>query len=474
MVERDRTRPVPLRLSLGLGTGSMLQPLNASMIAVAIVAIGAHFGGLSGTAWVISGLYIATAVVSPAAGRIGVLFGPRRTYLVGLAIIAGASVLGALAPTIGVLVAARVLQGVGTAIQYPTAMTIIRRVIEREGGTARSALAVLSVCAQSMVALGPTLGGVLTGALGWQAIMWVNLPMIAITLVWVLRVTPPDPPADVAVALTERADGRAGRTRAVLRLLDLPGAILMAATITTVMLWLLSLSEQPQWWLAPIAAACAVAFVVREYRAAEPFIDIAAVVANRALSATLLRTTVTYAAFYLVFFGLPLWLQGATGRSAGVAGLLMLPLALVGITATFLATRMYGTVGPRRTLAVGTVGLTVGGLVLATVVDTGSSLAVLVAAVCVLGVPNAFNNIGNQNIVNAVTGTRQVGTALGMYRTVQYLAANIAAVIIETVFTRGVDDGGLHVLGWIIAVLGGLLLLEVTVSPTLRRLRPGR
>src|SRR5699024_8234705 len=174
--------------SLGLGTGSMLQPLNASMIAVAIVAIGAHFGGLSGTAWVISGLYIATAVVSPAAGRIRVLFGPRRAYLVGVAIIAGDSVLGALGPTGGGLLAARALQGVGTAIPYPAATTSIRRVIEREGGSARSALAVLSVCAQTVVALGPTLGGVLTGALGWQAIMWVNLPMIAITLVWVLQI----------------------------------------------------------------------------------------------------------------------------------------------------------------------------------------------------------------------------------------------------------------------------------------------
>src|SRR5699024_7662773 len=156
MVERDRTRPVPLRLSLGLGTGSMLQPLNASMIAVAIVAIGAHFGGLSGTAWVISGLYIATAVVSPAAGRIGVLFGPRRTYLVGLAIIAGASVLGALAPTIGVLVAARVLPGVGTAIRYPTAMPVIRRGIEREGGTApRAAASVPPAAGRIGVLFGP-------------------------------------------------------------------------------------------------------------------------------------------------------------------------------------------------------------------------------------------------------------------------------------------------------------------------------
>src|SRR5699024_6309376 len=118
---------VPLPLSLGLGSGSMLPPLNSSMIAVAIIAIADRFGPIEGTAWVISGLYIATAVVSPAAGRLGALFGPRRMYLGGLGAIAAGSVLGALAPSLAWLIVARVVQGVGTASQYPTAMMIIRR-----------------------------------------------------------------------------------------------------------------------------------------------------------------------------------------------------------------------------------------------------------------------------------------------------------------------------------------------------------
>ena len=80
--------PVPLKLSLALGSGTVLQALNSSMIAVAIVPIATYFGSSSGTAWVISALYIATAVTAPAAGRVGSILGAKRVYLAGLGLIA--------------------------------------------------------------------------------------------------------------------------------------------------------------------------------------------------------------------------------------------------------------------------------------------------------------------------------------------------------------------------------------------------
>lgn len=455
---------VPLPLSLGLGSGSMLQPLNSSMIAVAIIAIADEFGSIEGTAWVISGLYIATAVVSPAAGRLGVLFGPRRMYLGGLGAIAAGSVLGALAPSLAWLIVARVVQGVGTASQYPTAMMIIRRVAAERAAETRTALAVLTVCAQSMVALGPTLGGVLTAAFGWQAIMWVNIPMVVITCAWVLRVAPPDAP---------RASPG---VRTVLGRMDLPGTALFLGLITTVMLFLLSLTGGRQWWLLPVSIVLAVLFAWRELRAGEPFIDVRAMLRNRALAMTLGRTTVTYTAFYLIFFGLPQWMQAGRGMTAGQAGAVMLPLALVSIVSTFSATRIYTRYGPQLTLLIGTVGLTVGGALLATVADSTVSIAVVVGIAVILGIPNSFNNIGNQNIINAVTTSEGVGVALGMYRTLQYIAANLAAVIIELCMAGGIDDAGFHRTGMVMAGLGAALLVGVVCSRTLRGLRthPGK
>ncbi|MGI8418535.1 MAG: MFS transporter, partial [Nakamurella sp.] len=144
-------------ISFGLGSGTMLQPLNSSMIAVAIIGIANHFGTMQGTSWVISGLYVATAVAAPMAGSLGSIFGPRRVYLSGLVLIMAGAVLGGLAPSLGWLIVARVLLGLGTASQYPAAITIVRYVADRERAQVSSGIAVLSICAQSMVAVGPTL-----------------------------------------------------------------------------------------------------------------------------------------------------------------------------------------------------------------------------------------------------------------------------------------------------------------------------
>lgn len=443
----------------------MLQPLNSSMIAVAIVAIAQHFGSLDGIAWIISGLYIATAVVSPAAGRLGALFGPRRMYLVGLAIIGAGSILGALAPTIGWLIAARILQGVGTAMQYPTAMMIIRNVADRTGGTVRSALAVLTICAQSMVALGPTVGGLLTGLFGWQSIMWVNLPMIAITAIWVLRVAPPD---DGPAASEERGWAKA---REILIKLDPPGTLLFLGVIASTMLFLLSLAKDPVWLLTPVIVVFAGLFWWRESTAREPFIDVNTIMRNQPLMMTLGRSMATYTAFYLVFFGFPQWLQVSRGLSASAAGALMLPIAIVSIGSTFVANKMYGERGPRRTLFVGTVGLVIGGVMIVTLLDDQVSLVMMVLIACVLGIPNSFNNMGNQNIINAVTTRTEIGIGLGMYRTVQYIAANIAAVIIELAWADGINDDGLRRTGLVITGLGAALLVGVICSRFLRSQR---
>lgn len=459
---------VPRSVSFGLGSGAMLQGLNSSMIAVAIVGIAAHFGSTAGIAWVISGLYIATAVTSPVAGTLAARIGPRKVYLAGLVLIAMGSVLGALAPTLGWLIFARILLGIGTSSQYPAAMTIVRMIADRRGGQTRSALAVLNICSQAMVALGPTVGGVLVGLFGWQSIMWVNLPLVLMTAVWVLSVVPKDPAGASGAGVLRSARAR----RDFLRSLDPVGMLAFLGVVTATMFFLLSLTTDPLWPLVPVLFALTAAFVGWELRVPAPFIDVRTVARNRALSLTLGRTLLTYTAFYCVFFGLPQWLQGARGFSSGAAGLLMLPIAGIGIGATVLATRLYGARGARPVLLVGTLGLTVGGLAMVFLGSSSTPVVVLVLVSCVLGIPNGFNNMGNQNVINAVTGVREVGTALGMYRTVQYIGANLAAVVIELA-TRGVvGDQGLHRLGTVIAVIGVVLLVGVIGSRTLRMPAP--
>ncbi|MFC9788739.1 MFS transporter [Rhodococcus sp. NPDC127528] len=455
----EHTRPVavPRRLSVGLGSGTILQGLNSSMIAVAIVAIGQHFGSASGTAWVISALYIATAVTAPTAGRLGAVLGARRVYLGGLVLIAVGAVAGALAPSLGWLIAARVLLGIGTATQYPTAMTIVREYADRHGAQPRSAIATLTACAQVVVALGPTLGGLLVSTLGWQSIMWVNLPLAALSAGWVLSVADPDGPRP-----------RGGTGAELMRSLDPAGMALFLAGTATLMFFLLSLTTAASRWLAPVSVLVWAAFVWREAHCATPFIDVRALARNRMLSTTLARTLATYTAFYCIFFGLPQWLQGARGMSASAAGLMMLPIAGIGVFATMIASRVYGRYGARRTMLAGTCGLTIGGLLLAFVETSTAPVWSILLVAAILGVPNGFNNMGNQNLVNASASARDVGTAIGMYRTIQYVGANLAAVVIEVATHGGPSDAGLHRTGTVIATIGAILVVGVLFSRTLR------
>ena len=128
---RKGTRPAPAgfdrRLIAPMVLGSVLNPINSSMIAVALVPIGIAFGAPPAeTVWLVTALYLATAVGQPVIGRLVDMYGPRRLYLVGTGLVGVAGLLGALAPTLGVLIAARVLLGFGTSAAYPAALLMTR------------------------------------------------------------------------------------------------------------------------------------------------------------------------------------------------------------------------------------------------------------------------------------------------------------------------------------------------------------
>ncbi|WP_196803354.1 MFS transporter [Arthrobacter sp. 135MFCol5.1] len=455
-------RPVPFRVSGAVATASVLQPLNSSMIAVAIVGIAAQFGSSSGISWVISGMYIATAVTAPMAGRLGALFGPRRVYLAGLGLVAIGSICGMFAPDVGWLVGAYVVLGMGISAHMPNAMTMVRSYADHYRLQPRTAIMTLVLCSQSFAALGPTLGGLLVGTFGWESILWVNLPLVVLSAVAVMR-------ADVGFAGGEPKSGRQ-----VLYTLDLLGIALFVLLVTSTMLFLLSLGRDPGWWLLPVWATVLGLFVARERRAPEPFIDVRALARNRALSATLCRTLVTYTTFYSIYFGIPQWLQYVRGMTAIEAGLTMLPVALVGMVSTMAGSRTYRFFGARRTLVIGTSALLVGGVLLAVVERSTAPLVVLLLVAAVLGIPNGFNNIGNQNLINSVTSVAEVGTAIGMYRTVQFMGANLAIAALQLTAGPIISDDGLHRTGWFIAASAAALLAGVLCSRTMAPRTPAR
>lgn len=458
-VRRGRPPELPSRFVTPIAFGTILQPLNSSMIAVALVGIRTDFDAGTSVTWLVSALYLATAVAAPAMGRVADVFGPRRTSLAGLVLVGLASAAAPFAPNIPVLVTCRILIGIGTAAQYPCGVAMIRRAADRLRTGSGNALASLAVCSQVSVALGPTLGGLLVGGLGWSGVFWINVPLVVIGGAVMLRWGPVDPPSPV---------GRGARSRALLSI-DPVGMALFTVALTALMFWLLSLSERTQWWWLAIAVPATAVTVWWSLRVDEPFLDMR-LLGRSALSLTYLRTIVTYTAFYCVFYGLPQWLEEARGLGPIGAGLVVLPISTVGVCATLMANRLQRNHSHWSSLTIGSAALCAGGALLL-VPETSAPIPLLLGIAAVLGLPNGFNNMGNQRAMYAVAPAEAMGAASGLYRTSQYVGANLAAAVLVLTFGAQPSDAGLHRMGLVVTMIAAFLLVTALFGAAAARRR---
>jgi MFS family permease len=484
-VRRESAREgLPARLVLPIATGTLLQALNSSMIAVALVQIKAEFHAGAAASWLISALYLATAVGAPTLGRLADLIGPRRVFLGGLAVTAVAAVAAVFAPTVGWLIAMRALLGIGTSAPYPAGLAMIRAEADRRGlSGAAGGLGALAIAGQVTVAFGPTLGGLLVQFAGWRAIFLVNMPFVLLAAVLAVRYLPSGRagrarPAGADASGWSSATSPARRTgpvsggRNLFTKLDVPGMVLFGGAMSALMLVLLALPEHPAWSRLALLSAVAVLLggllVLRELRSDEPFLDVRLLARNRALSATYLRTAFTYVAFYAIFYGLPAWLEQGRGLGPAEVGLVVLPIAALGATTAGAAARLSRRSAPRLLLVVGSGVLLVGGLAM-TGAHAGTPVLVLTLLAALLGVPNGFNNIGNQTALYREAPAEQMGAASGLYRTSQYIGANIAAGLIEITFAGPPSDAGLHRMALVVAAISTTLLVTALLSRHLRR-----
>ncbi|MFE9861782.1 MFS transporter [Streptomyces sp. NPDC005506] len=444
------------RLTAPLLLGSLLNPLNTTMISTALVAIGHTFGiGAADTAWLISVLYLASAVAQPVLGKLADALGPRRVFLAGLVVVIASGLVGTFAPSFGWLIASRLLLGIGTSAAYPAAMAVLRDESRRIGrATPRPVLARLSFAALGSAAVGPTLGGLLVMVVGWRGIFAVNVPVALIAFGSALLWIPADPPR------TRGADGRAPRVD-----LDPLGIGLFAIALTVLVFFLLDLAH-PMWWLLVPFAALTGVLVRWQLRRPHPFIDLRMLASNAALARTYLRHGLSYLLIYCVMYGYTQWLEEVRGYSSGHTGLLMLPMSLAALLCSLLGARTKGIRGP---LALACVLLTVGSAVL--VFLSGSTpLAVLLLAGACFGIPQGLIGTSNQAAVQTYAPPESIGSAAGLQRTAQYIGAITASSLIALAYGRSASDSGLHLMAAVAVVLG-LLLIVLTVTDRALRTR---
>ena len=153
--------------------------------------------------WVMTASLLPLAGLLVLGGRLGDMFGRKRIFIIGTALFTGASALGGLAPVFPMPLACRILQGAGGALMLPNTVAIVSAAFpEKDRG---QALGLMGGAAAIAGALGPTIGGALTAALSWRAVLLVNVPLAVLAIAGTLRAVPPDPPSASGPTWTWRA-----------------------------------------------------------------------------------------------------------------------------------------------------------------------------------------------------------------------------------------------------------------------------
>jgi EmrB/QacA subfamily drug resistance transporter len=330
------TRP---RLSLAvLSLVLFVTFLDNTIVAAALADIQTGLGaGVSSLQWIVSAYALTFAALMLSFGTLGDHLGRRFLMVAGLAVFTVGSVLGAAAPTSGVLIAARVIMGVGAAASEPGTLSMIRQLYPERGERAQ-ALGVWSAVSGLALAAGPVIGGALVGLWSWRAVFVFNIVLGLIALV------------GVRVILPESVNERRRR-------IDVPGFILGAVALIAATFATISGETYGYgtWWIGLLFAGAFIAgmfFVWVELRAEEPILDLRYFRVGGFAGGNLVAFT-GYFATFAVFFFIPLYVQLIGTASPYDVAIYFLPMAFTMIAGSALSGRWVARVGPGLPMAIG-------------------------------------------------------------------------------------------------------------------------
>ncbi|MCY8023861.1 MFS transporter [Bacillus sonorensis] len=421
-----------------VASGTMLNPLNSSMISLALHSIQKEFElSFSTVSWLISSFYLASAVAQPVTGKLGDIIGRKKLFLFGLILVAVSALGAPLAPAFMVLLVMRLFQAIGSSAIYPSGVGLIRSHIHDRQA---SALAVLSIFASAMTALGPTVGGFLIVWGGWQAIFTVNFPFILFSFLLGMYMFPKD----------EKKPGL--NAKAVIRQLDLTGILLFAGGIVLLLSFLLSLSTDPHYAEGICGFVLLFIFVWWELRTDHPFIDMRLFVSHRALSSVYVQFIMLNIFNYCLFFGLPSYFQDEMQLSVQTSGLLMLFMSGMSIIVSPLAGKWIDRSGETQPVLAGAC-LMIAGAVLMTLFFVQAPMIWKGLILSLLGISYGLGNVALQSAMLTASPSDMIGTSSGLFQTCRYLGSILSSVILGLLFGQKITAGHFRDLGMIMVIV---------------------
>ena len=423
---------------------SIMNPINSSIIAVALLPISRALGvSPKDTAWLVSALYLTTAIGQPVCGKLIDLYGPKKLFLASAVLVLIGSSLIINANQLSWLIIARILIGLGTCAGYPSSMYLIKLEAERTGqASPASVLAMLAFANQSIVVVGPLLGGFLIQYFGWKSAFLVNFPLALACLVLGALFYPK---TKISINKNSR--------------IDATGILLFSVGMIPLLLFLMDISSS-KFYLLLLSLVCIVLFLFQELRMREnAFIDIALFKGNKPLLLTYLRTILTSTIAYSFLYSFSQWLQDGRGLAASAAGSITIPLAVVALLTVAVTGK-----NPKifSKMLVGSLGFLAAGF-LQLFMHADSSILFLCILTGVCGIPQGLNNLANQNILYYQSDTDYLASLTGILKTFQYLGAIFSSAINGAFLSTGATTHNMHSLALFqIGIAVCLMLLIVT------------
>jgi EmrB/QacA subfamily drug resistance transporter len=444
--------------------------LDASIVNVALPSIGEALSfSQENLAWVVNAYVLTFGGFLLLGGRMADLLGRRRVFMAGLFLVAAASLAAGFASNEGQLIAARAAQGLGAAIISPAALSIITNTF-RDGAERNRALGAWGAVAGAGGAAGVLLGGILTDGLGWEWVLWVNVPVALISAAFA--------PALLAESRSESAT----------RHFDTAGAVSVTAGLSLLVYAIVD-ATQAGWGstqtigLLGLSAALFAAFVAIEQRSESPLVPFR-IFRLRTLTGANVVGLLVGGSLFSMFFFITLYIQQVLGYSPIEAGLAYLPLAVMIIVASGVASQLVTRVGFKPVLAVGMVFIAAA-LAWFSQVSVGGDFATDVlgpSLLAAIGLGFAFVT----TTIAAVSGIREQesGLASGLINTSQQIGGALGLAVLATIANSRTDglfeDGAGRATalteGFQAAFLGGavIALLGLVLTLVLIRGRDSR
>ena len=395
--------------------------LDVTIVNVALPTIQQDFhSSLSGLQWIMDGYTLVLASFLMLAGSTADRLGRRRIFRTGLLLFTLGSLLCSLAPGLGWLVAARILQALGGSMLNPVAMSIITNTFTEPKERAR-AIGVWSAVFGLSMALGPVLGGVLVTEIGWRGIFWVNVPIGLAALVLTKLFVP---------------ESRAPRARRFDPVGQGLVIVILACTTSAII-------EGPRrGWGSPLivtlfvlAVAAAVTLVPYENRRREPLIDPRFFRSLPFSGATVIAVCAFLTLGGFLFLN-ALYLQDDRGYTALHAGLLTLPMAAANLLSAPLSGRLVGSVGPRIPLIGAAVSYLVAALLMTTFTAT-TSLGLVAVAYVLMGLGFGLVNAPITNAAVSGMPRTQAGVAAAVASTSRQVGSSLGVAIFGSIIASG-------------------------------------